>query len=97
MPSVRSALEGRKLLALPFKTLFNVFIYCNSDNLPWAVEKRSVEILLNFRDLSEPHRSTALAWSETQQRIRSLLERGLQREVDFENRWPEVLGMLLET
>jgi len=40
---------------------------------------------------------TALTWPEAQQRIKTLLERGLQREVDFENRWPEVLGALLET
>src|ERR1700693_1444508 len=40
---------------------------------------------------------TALTWPETQQRIQALLERGLQRESDFENRWPEVLGTLLET
>src|SRR5262249_36742191 len=40
---------------------------------------------------------TALTWPETQQRIQALLERGLQREVDFENRWPEVLGTLVET
>jgi len=25
------------------------------------------------------------------------LERGLQRDFDFEKRWPEVLGTLLET
>src|SRR3989441_9254316 len=40
---------------------------------------------------------TALTWPEAQQRIQTLLERGLQREVDFENRWPEVLGTLVET
>ncbi len=40
---------------------------------------------------------TALTWPEAQQRIQALLERGLQREVDFENRWPEVLGTLVET
>src|SRR6202790_5034123 len=40
---------------------------------------------------------TALTWPEAQQRIKTLLERGLQREVDFENRWPAVLGTLLET
>src|ERR1700674_1730289 len=40
---------------------------------------------------------TALTWPETQQRIRALLERGLQRDVDFEKRWPAVLGTLLET
>ena len=40
---------------------------------------------------------TALTWPETQQRIQALLERGLQREVDFENRCHTVLGTLLET
>ena len=40
---------------------------------------------------------TALTWPEAQQRIQTLLERGLQREVDFENQWPAVLGTLLET
>src|SRR6058998_110277 len=39
----------------------------------------------------------ALTWPETQQRIQALLERGLQREGDFENRWPALLGTLLET
>jgi enoyl-CoA hydratase/carnithine racemase len=40
---------------------------------------------------------TALMWPETQQRIRALLKRGLQREGDFEKRWPALLGTLLET
>jgi hypothetical protein len=40
---------------------------------------------------------TALTWPEMQQRIQVLLERGLQREGDFENRWPALLGTLLET
>jgi enoyl-CoA hydratase/carnithine racemase len=40
---------------------------------------------------------TALMWPETQRRVRALLERGLQTERDFENRWPEVLGALFET
>src|SRR6266702_147458 len=39
---------------------------------------------------------TALTWPETQQRIQALLKRGLQREGDFENRWPAVLDTLLE-
>jgi enoyl-CoA hydratase/carnithine racemase len=39
---------------------------------------------------------TALTWPETQQRIQVLLKRGLQRDSDFEKRWPEVLGSLLE-
>jgi enoyl-CoA hydratase/carnithine racemase len=40
---------------------------------------------------------TALTWPEAQQRIHSLLERGLQRDVEFETRWPAVLGTLIET
>src|ERR1700739_2690403 len=40
---------------------------------------------------------TALTWSEAQQRIQALLERGLQRDGDFENRWPALLGTVLET
>jgi enoyl-CoA hydratase/carnithine racemase len=40
---------------------------------------------------------TALTWPETQQRIRALLERGLQRDVDFEKRWTDVLGTLLHS
>ena len=38
---------------------------------------------------------TALTWSEAQQRIQALLERGLQRDVDFEKQWPATLGTLL--
>ena len=40
---------------------------------------------------------TALMWPETQQRIQALLRRGLQQDSDFEKRWPEVLGTLLES
>ena len=40
---------------------------------------------------------TALTWPEAQQRIQALLERGLQRNSDFEKLWPAVLGTLLET
>jgi len=40
---------------------------------------------------------TALTWPEAQQRVQALLKRGLQRDVDFENRWPTVLDTLLET
>src|SRR2546427_4376963 len=39
----------------------------------------------------------ALTWPEAQQRIQALLKRGLQREADFEIRWPAVLGTLLDT
>src|SRR6476469_9098596 len=40
---------------------------------------------------------SALMWPETQQRIQALLKGGLQREGDFEKRWPAQLGTLLET
>src|SRR3989442_3413459 len=40
---------------------------------------------------------TALTWPEAQQRIQALLKCGLQREGDFEKRWPALLGTLLET
>jgi len=39
----------------------------------------------------------ALTWPETQRRVQMLLKRGLQQSGDFEKRWPEVLGTLLET
>ena len=39
---------------------------------------------------------TSLTWSEAQQRIQALLERGLQQDGDFERRWPAMLGTLLD-
>jgi len=40
---------------------------------------------------------TALTWPEAQQRIEALLESGLQRDRDFENRWATLLGKVLES
>lgn len=37
----------------------------------------------------------SLTWSEAQQRIQALLERGLQRDGDFEKQWPAMLATLL--
>ena len=59
----------------------------NQVSLPPA--DRLLEALTSFQ--------TALTWPEAQQRVQALLKRGLQRDVDFENRWPTVLGTLLET
>ena len=39
---------------------------------------------------------TALTWPEAQRRIQALLEGGLQRDADFETKWPALLGTLLE-
>lgn len=59
----------------------------NQVSLPCA--DRLLDALTTFQ--------TALTWPETQQRIQALLRRGLQREGDVENRWPALLGTLLET
>ena len=40
---------------------------------------------------------TALTWPEAQQRVQTLIKRGLQQDSDFETHWPEVLGSLVET
>lgn len=39
----------------------------------------------------------ALTWPETQQRVQTLFKLGLQKDADFEKRWPEELGELLAT
>jgi enoyl-CoA hydratase/carnithine racemase len=59
----------------------------NNVSLPSA--DRLLEALNSFQ--------TALTWPEAQRRIQALLARGLQRNRDFENNWPAVLGSLLET
>jgi enoyl-CoA hydratase/carnithine racemase len=59
----------------------------NEVSLPSA--DRLLDALTSFQ--------TALTWPEAQQRIQALLNRGLQREVDFETRWPAALDTLLET
>jgi enoyl-CoA hydratase/carnithine racemase len=38
----------------------------------------------------------ALTWPEAQNRIRAVLERGLQRDANFEKTWPDILGDLGE-
>ena len=59
----------------------------NQVSLPSA--DRLLEALTAFQ--------AALAWTEAQRGIQALLARGLQRNRDFENNWPAVLGSLLET
>src|SRR5260221_2484217 len=39
---------------------------------------------------------TALGWPEAQNRVRTVLERGLQRAAAFEKNWPEILSSLVE-
>jgi enoyl-CoA hydratase/carnithine racemase len=59
----------------------------NQTSLPSA--DRLLDALTSFE--------TALAWPEAQQRIEALLKLGIQRDSDFEKRWPALLGKLLET
>ena len=40
---------------------------------------------------------TALTWPETQRRVQAVLKRGLQQDADYEKRWTDELGTLLET
>ena len=58
----------------------------NQVSLPYA--DRLLDALNSFEN--------ALTWPEAQRRIQALLERGLQQDRDFENRWPALLGTLLE-
>jgi enoyl-CoA hydratase/carnithine racemase len=39
----------------------------------------------------------ALGWPETQRRVQTVLELGLQQDIEFEKRWPERLGTPLKT
>jgi enoyl-CoA hydratase/carnithine racemase len=39
---------------------------------------------------------TALTWPETQRRVQAVLKLGLQQDADYEKRWTDELGMLLE-
>src|SRR6202045_4110538 len=39
---------------------------------------------------------TALGWPEAHHRIQAVLERGLQRDANFEKNWPDILGDLGE-
>src|ERR1700688_3938854 len=40
---------------------------------------------------------TALTWPETQQRVQAVLKLGLQQDANYEKRWTDELGTLLET
>ena len=40
---------------------------------------------------------TALTWPETQRRVQAVLKLGLQQDANYEKRWTDELGTLLET
>ena len=76
---------------------------CAPDRLLRPARHRGGENLVNQVSLPSANSlldaitsfETALTWPEAQQQIQALLERGLQRNSDFEKRWPAVLGVLL--
>jgi len=59
----------------------------NHVSLPTA--DRLLEALSSFQE--------ALRWTESQQRISTLLKRGLQQDSDFERTWPSGLDTLLDS
>ena len=72
--------------------------------VPWQVTIAVAKNLINQVSLPSADRlldalnafQTALTWPETLQRIQAVLKLGLQRDGEFEKRWPAVLGALLE-
>ena len=77
---------ARRIAAFDRRAIAAAKNLVNQVSLPSA--DRLLEALNSFQ--------TALRWSEAQQRIGALLERGLQKDRDFETRWPAVLGTLLD-
>jgi enoyl-CoA hydratase/carnithine racemase len=77
---------ARRVASFDRRAIAAAKILVNQVSLPSA--DRLLDALNSFQ--------TALTWPEALQRIQALLQRGLQRDVDFEKRWPEVLGALLE-
>ena len=77
---------ARRIAAFDRRAIAAAKNLVNQVSLPSA--DRLLEALNSFQ--------TALTWSEAQQRIGALLERGLQKDRDFETRWPAVLGTLLD-
>jgi hypothetical protein len=91
-PAVQLAqLEVRHLLFEP-RTMRASRAIASSKNLVNEVSLPSADRLLD----AIISFGTALTWPEALRRISTLLERGLQRDVEFEKRWPETLGTLLE-
>src|SRR6516165_1783787 len=58
----------------------------NQVSLPSA--ERLLDAITSFQ--------TSLTWPETQQRVKALFKRGLQQDGDFEEKWPAVLGTLID-
>jgi enoyl-CoA hydratase/carnithine racemase len=77
---------ARRIASFDYRALAAAKHLVNQVSLP------SADSLLDALNSFE----TALTWPKTQQRVEALFKRGLQRDGDFENRWTEVLGTLLD-
>jgi enoyl-CoA hydratase/carnithine racemase len=77
---------ARRIASFDRRSIAAAKTLINQVSLPSA--DRLLEALNSFQ--------SALTWPEAQRRIQALLARGLQRNRDFENNWPAVLGALLE-
>jgi enoyl-CoA hydratase/carnithine racemase len=78
---------ARRITSFDRKAIASANTLVNRVSLPSA--DRLLDALNSFQ--------TALTWPESQNRIKALLERGLQQKEDFERGWPAALGSLLET
>ncbi len=77
---------ARRIASLDRPALAAAKRLVNEVSLPSA--DRLLEAITSF--------GNALTWPETLQRVQTVLKLGLQQDTDFEKRWPEVLGTLLE-
>jgi enoyl-CoA hydratase/carnithine racemase len=77
---------ARRIASFDRRAIAAAKILVNQVSLPSA--DRLLDALNSFQ--------TALTWPETQQRVKALLERGLQQDVEFEKEWPAALGKILD-
>ena len=87
VPRLAGVFSQRRIASFDRRAIAAAKNLINQVSLPSA--DRLLDALTSFE--------TALTWPEAQQRIQNVLQRGLQRDSDFETRWPEGLGTLLET
>src|SRR6266853_2797263 len=78
---------ARRIASFDRRAIASAKTLVNRVSLPSA--DRLLDALNSFQ--------TALTWPESQRRIKTLLERGLQQKEDFERGWPAVLGTLLDS
>jgi enoyl-CoA hydratase/carnithine racemase len=78
---------ARRIASFDRRAIASAKTLVNRVSLPSA--DRLLDALNSFQ--------TTLTWPESQQRIKTLLKRGLQQNEDFERGWPAALGTLLDS